>query len=278
MTSARLMSLWEDSPASLSASQESNAARQMIATSGRRCAALSRSTGPLGSWLRTFLALSDWDLTRYSLTWTPMATKRQRLYFRLQPRARRTFASVSSSWPTPQAVDSNGARNHTANRKNSRSEHHDGVTLNDALRMWPTVTADSVTSWTSRYAQGGMPLTTAVSAKQTPRHEGFDAGRHKGKTDSLHSQVKASGIPTPTSRDYRSGVSGDHGNHSPGLPEFLMGKLNPDWVEQLMGYPRGWTWVDDCANSAGQKDQERRKRPGKRPGRSRRASPSEPAA
>jgi len=36
----------------------------------------------------------------------------------------------------------------------------------------------------------------------TPRHEGFDAGAHNGKPDSLHSQVKM--WPTPAARDYRT--------------------------------------------------------------------------
>jgi len=34
---------------------------------------------------------------------------------------------------------------------------------------------------------------------QTPRHEGFDAGCHHGKADSLHAQIKQENYPTPTS-------------------------------------------------------------------------------
>ncbi|HEU5348372.1 MAG TPA: hypothetical protein VFU63_07145, partial [Ktedonobacterales bacterium] len=38
---------------------------------------------------------------------------------------------------------------------------------------------------------------------QTPRNEGFDAGRHRGKADSLHSQVKSlTTVEMVETRDY----------------------------------------------------------------------------
>jgi hypothetical protein len=89
--------------------------------------------------------------------------------------------------------------------------------------------------------------------------EGFDAGGHRGVVDSLHSAVKV--FPTPNARDWRSGVSGQHGTHSPNLPEFLLGKLNPEWVESLMGFPEGWTALPVTLGPA---DPPTRKRPGKR--------------
>jgi hypothetical protein len=44
-------------------------------------------------------------------------------------------------WPTPVVTDSNGARNATSGRSNPDSKHHAGVTLNDAIRTWPTPAA-----------------------------------------------------------------------------------------------------------------------------------------
>lgn len=78
--------------------------------------------------------------------------------------------------------------------------------------LWPTpTTADH----TTRYAQGGMPLGMAARLWPTP-----DASPHKYR---LQGDSQAS----------RS-LNGVHG-----------GKLNPEWVEWLMGFPIGWTDLED---------------------------------
>ncbi len=75
---------------------------------------------------------------------------------------------------------------------------------------------------------------------QTPRNEGFDAGGHCGKADSLHSQIK--NLPTPSSNDWKG--SSRVGPVAGQLSEVVAGsKLNPDWVVRLMGFPDGW--MDD---------------------------------
>jgi len=85
--------------------------------------------------------------------------------------------------------------------------------------LWPTPTRDSATERSSKYAQGGTPLTLAVKL-----------------------------WPTPTRRDYRSDkctpeVKAERDAHSRGktLPWVVGGLLNPEWVEWLMGWPIGHT-------------------------------------
>jgi len=74
--------------------------------------------------------------------------------------------------------------------------------------LWPTpTTGDHAT----RYAQGGMPLGMAARLWPTP-----DASPHK----------------------YR--LQGDT-QASKSLNALAGGKLNPAWVEWLMGFPEGWT-------------------------------------
>lgn len=53
--------------------------------------------------------------------------------------------------------------------------------------------------------------------------------------------------PTPTARDWRSGKGRKPNGHTPQLTERIEAdagptmRLNPDWVERLMGWPDGWT-------------------------------------
>ena len=50
-------------------------------------------------------------------------------------------------------------------------------------------------------------------------------------------------LPTPQARDYRSGQQSrwDDPERSRNLNDKIGGKLNPQWVEWLMGWPIGWT-------------------------------------
>lgn len=225
-----------DSPANLTASPGSDSARQTTATSGRKWLALLAKSGPAGSLVKTLLASSRWRSTIVCLTWKASATKRGRLYFRLVPSTPRIDETASGLWPTV-----------TINGNNNRA----GLS-----------------------AKSGDGLATAVKLAliPTPRTEGFDAGRHRGKTDSLHSYAKsllptpakADGergsehyyhgpsnptllgaarlLATPQYHDYKSGTGFDPEGrgHSPQLRHIAGGTLNPEWVLWLMGYPDGW--------------------------------------
>ena len=66
-------------------------------------------------------------------------------------------------------------------------------------------------------------------------------GTSKTSGDGLATAVKR--FPTPVA-SYWKGNGKDNARlrgHSPGLPEIVGGKLNPMWVEWLMGFPIGWT-------------------------------------
>jgi hypothetical protein len=81
----------------------------------------------------------------------------------------------------------------------------------------------------------------------TPRAE-HDSGGHRGTADTLHSQIKAWG--TPTARDFKSGRGKEDRNYkelTPMVERTQAGKLNPRWVETLMGLPVGWV-MPSCAS------------------------------
>ena len=99
--------------------------------------------------------------------------------------------------------------------------------------LWPTPTA--------RDWKGGRKPET-LKAKGRPI------------TNSLPDAVRGELWPTPTARDYKGQNSLEHlmrdTRHHTQLPNRLKlmginGQLNPTWVEWLMGYPEGWTELED---------------------------------
>ena len=118
------------SPASLSPSPGSDEAQTMTVSSGRKCTALLRKSGPVGSWLRMCLGSSSWRSTRCYLTWKPSATPSGRLLFRLAPSMPRTDESEALFWRPPTAEDCRDR----AFARNSRGEPK----LSAQVKMWPT--------------------------------------------------------------------------------------------------------------------------------------------
>ena len=79
-----------------------------------------------------------------------------------------------------------------------------------------------------------------ATSNGTIRH-GNKAG---GQSRASLSQI-VSMWPTPKARDHRSpGGLAELARNAPDLPTQMGGKLNPDWVEWLMGWPRGATRLE----------------------------------
>lgn len=103
------MPLWEGHPASPTALPGEEGGETTLAISGRRCAALLRDSGPVGSLLRTCLAsFRPAYSTRYAWRWKILATPSGRYVFRLLPSGRPTGETAFSLWPTPMASDATG--------------------------------------------------------------------------------------------------------------------------------------------------------------------------
>ena len=269
--------LWlPGSPASLPVLRVSAEVRLMLDGSGRKSRASFAPASPLGSCLKTFLASSVWDSMTYSAIWTARATKARRVFIRLRRLGRRTSGNGSSSWPAvwasptastgdnqpaPPVLDGRAwyqqpqaARNLAAmaetrpvvlasawptptadNAKNNRRLHMDGtpystsssygVTLLDAVLFWPTPQARDYRSpdapdspRTARKAQQGwsLNLNDVAGLWSTPAAQ------------------DAKNATLPASQATRDTLPGDL------LRANTVGRLNPAWVAQLMGYPDGW--------------------------------------
>jgi len=128
-------------------------------------------------------------------------------------------------------------------------------TKGTASRLLPTQTMDSDRK--TEYAQGGTPLGAAIN---WPTPTTADAWTDKLKSTqqkegSMHCVTLGQAVrmwPTPCARDYRSGMSEEALEKRKEYPRGVNlaeetqrregnGRLNPAWVEWLMGFPTGWT-------------------------------------
>lgn len=162
----------------------------------------------------------------------------------LTPQARQVYASAM--WPTPAAMhpnDSEGLESWRERKaRNQAKWHNNGMEtpLGVAVRLWPTPTKEDSHSfsagareWSRRWAAGETIPTTMQRLRTM------------------------AAWPTPTARDgdqrgTQSGRERAAQGHTVNLPEMVrdysmpdrrdvVGRLNPDWVETLMGFPIGWT-------------------------------------
>lgn len=255
----------------------------MLAGSGGKSTGSFNAHSPLGSCVRTLITSSIWGSTTYSLTWTVRATKRGRFYFRLQPLVRRTSGSESSSsatlWVTPTADAAHSGASLKADGTRYPSRKDAGLTLVDQVRIWPTPTAwqqrESVETWQARREQVradrhngdgfGMPLDIAVQLWPTPRASANEnrttkptpsqqnSKRPRGRylaVEAAQAQAQVTNWPTPTTRDFKDTEVGLGARVGRGvITETLQqtgakGRLNPEWVCLLQGFPPGWTQVD----------------------------------
>jgi hypothetical protein len=132
--------------------------------------------------------------------------------------------AYGSLLPTPMAID--GLMNHTPKaeiytdttgkpRKRLESGRSASLGLGRMayLNMWPTPRAVEGEKANQTYGGGNLTLTGAVKR-----------------------------WPTPKARDHRKqGGPSEQARNTPDLPTQVGGKLNPMWVEWLMGWPIGWT-------------------------------------
>jgi len=146
------------------------------------------------------------------------------------------------------------------------------------MAMYPTPTQDSASERTKKYKQGGTPLTVAVRMFPTPTVDCEEGGeqskrveqtksgafilRKKNKpqntfgaklSDTMLYLEKKKIYNTPTTNDYKNlTFPKSQMKRAGSLAKDVMttqnlkpgGKLNPNFVEFLMGYPMNWTKVD----------------------------------
>jgi len=229
----------------------------------QECASLKTSRATLPAGCITFCA-----------TWEDWVIERRGAYSARLNAVRLTNASECLSWPTANARDWKGVPSTETGWHRPDNGKLRNDTLDKAVAIYgPPVPASSSTdgsrpgwltpqvqdskhSGTNPTENGERDLLVNQVNWATPRAE-MDSGAHNGIPDTLHSQMKA--WATPQSRDgkgaegrmIRDGKSTDLPSQTEveqtGLWNRNNGKLNPRWVETLMGLPVGWT-MPSCAS------------------------------
>ena len=160
----------------------------------------------------------------------------------------------AKNFPTPRTSDAEGGRietfveDGTFKSKRHKSDQTFGAKLRDAVESWPTPTVAEGGKIGNQpnYGQKGLSNHPEIVGEST---------REKGMKS----------YPTPTARDwkgtYKTVTRKDGKSRMDNLPQVADSLqdptnvstngsnhvLNPDWVEQLMGLPVGWTDLDSWA-------------------------------
>ena len=184
--------------------------------------------------------------------------------------------SSSLVYPTPRSSDAEGGRVETIVTENGfkslrkKSNQMFGAKLRDAVETmenWATPRAGATDS-TRPNRKGGIPLAQQVKEKNWSTPTAMDSANiqkprkfhpNGGQKPPLCQEVKD--FPTPSANEEKYRLQGntqaskclealartgqlDQTKSSMNGKNQELLKLNPDWVEQLMGLPTGWTDSD----------------------------------
>jgi hypothetical protein len=212
--------------------------------------------------LKTSKDISAWGCPTSLKTWQEWVIERRGAYSARLNAERHTSASGCSSWPTAATRDYKGE----SGSGRQERKGHPADTLPNAMAQWPSPVASEVRQGfqdRSRGMKGSQESLTTVVVKQhgqavpasssmpgsrpeswaTPEaknHIGYQVGPDGKRWPRLGNQVK--NWATPDASDRRSDNC-----RQVGLSNQTQGKLNPRWVETLMGLPVGWT-MPSCAS------------------------------
>ena len=239
----------EDSHANHSVLQEREREQMMTATSGMKLLESSESVnldGSLGKMLKALLTSKKaWSSDRCVMTWKKKVSKSNVLLFQLQASVRGIKGKESGLLHTPTATEI-GMRSPEAMEKRKKYRESigrktvpPGNLLEQIHMMYPTPTQDSASERTKKYKQGGTPLTVAVKMFPTPSAScQMDVVAPPESVQQNSKGWTVTRKKTGTKFGAKLNDVVNKINEKPG------GKLNPHFVEFLMGYPMNWTKIE----------------------------------
>lgn len=255
-------------PANRSAQQESEQEKMILDIYGPSSQAEFDFFGQESASLRTSKDISLWGCPTSSKTWQEWVTERRGAYSQRLKSAHHTNGSGSSFWPTISVNESKSSVGKSQLERNS-------IPLG-TMAAWPTPQAQDTQRTPEAYAaakekRGGKMFLSLNIAAQLHGHPApvsssthgnrpgwltpqLQDSKHSGSNPSANGErgllVNQVNWATPQLQDGHNIVQ-DSTNHKT-IPAQLTqmnaaGKLNPRWVETLMGLPIGWT-MPSCSS------------------------------
>ena len=245
-----------DTHVSHSAWRANGEAKKIRETSGLTCMRLLKENTPLGVFSRTFMVTLPWDSTRCLTKWKWKGTPHKRLLFQLVALMHPTSVIDSGLWATPNTMDHLPVRSQEGTKK-IQEGHRKGRAKPSNLReqvdkktmalygspvtdMWPTPQArdwkDSLNTVPPSVAAGrrGASLGQKLAERMLwPTPNAWDGSRGPRSEKNLQEKNHMVNLITAVQTDQRRNE------------QETGGSLNPTWVEWLMGYPQGWTDLED---------------------------------
>lgn len=259
-TAARGAESWMESlrasRASLTASPGSGLGRVMSETYGRsRLESLAR-LNPHGCFSKTLEEAPDFFAAQSGRNWSEWVTGLRRDCSRRQKLGRATSGSGYSCWPTTQASDRPGRGRHgyAMNGKggmdiSSAAENWDTPKASHADKGGPNMRDSSPGSRPNE--KGGKMLSEEAKNWPTPKSRDVKGESQRGEhgpMDALPNMACHFSPPGPATGDGARSSSDGPGSRrrsaskkSERPPRLLARRLNPMFVENLMGWPTDWT-------------------------------------
>ena len=219
--------------------------------------------------------------TPYSETWPKQGTMQDGVCWEQMIVERITEEKDSGYMPTPNTLDYLDPRSEEAMEKQYQTQRK-GRSAPSNLRewvdpkMWPTPVSSASQSASMQaslveaerlHPKGRTHLAASVASAVWPTPTCQDSNKASKRWRDNHQNNLTAAVfnperifPTPTTRDYKGGYDTKSLTRKDGksrafdaLPnavldgkgvETVKGKLNPDWVEWLMGWPIGWTSLE----------------------------------
>jgi hypothetical protein len=206
---------------------------------------------PSSASLKTSKDISRWGCPTLSKTWQEWVTERRGAYSARLNAVRRTSGSGCSSWPTVTTAEAGKISNRRnygqiglSNHPSIRGELNREKSLKTRAgqtKQWPTPDTCSRGDGPSQLDRNTPTLQTEVKQWATPSSREWKGhtiteNHPNGFNLTLSNQIQSSGHHILAN----DSIAGN-------LQEFA--KLNPRWVETLMGLPVGWT-MPSCVSPA----------------------------
>jgi hypothetical protein len=225
--------------------------RQTTVTSGRKCSALLTKPGPVSACVRMCLASSRWHSTAVSLTWKVLATPSGRLLFQLVPSGRRTVGAGSGSAPT--TTGTTPAMLLTPKTPTGGPQPAGRTKPGGGLRKLEDQIAMLHTPSGQEPGVSAARLRTKDGEPAKVGERAYDATTGRLAQVGLTQQIAM--LPTPAAHDHhigyqdRSETPGKQENVETVVRNATGGKsrglrLQPSFVEWMMGYPLGFTDIE----------------------------------